>query len=64
MDGWEFLEEYKKLQSKLSQKIDIYLISSSVSPINVVRAKYINTVSDYLIKPINNAKLKDIIGKL
>ncbi|WNH12461.1 response regulator [Thalassobellus suaedae] len=64
MDGWQFLEEFSKLHPKLAKKVTIYICSSSISPRDILRAKTINEVSDYIIKPITKDKLKDIIHRL
>ena len=64
MDGWEFLEEFVKLKTKVQKKITIYMVSSSVDPADVERAKAISDVSDYLIKPVGESQLAQIIEKL
>jgi hypothetical protein len=64
MNGWQFLEEYTKLNPTIGKKITIYICSSSISPDDVTRAKTISEVSDYIIKPITKDKLIDLIKKL
>jgi CheY-like chemotaxis protein len=64
MDGWQFLEEYIMIKPKIGKKITIYMISSSVDPVDVERAKKINEISDYIVKPINPEMLKEIIDAL
>jgi|SRR5690606_33774267 len=64
MDGWEFLEEFVKLKPKVGKKITIYMVSSSVDPADVDRAKTISDVSDYLIKPVGEDTLTQIIENL
>ena len=64
MNGWQFLEEYAKLNPTLGKKITIYICSSSISPDDIMRAKIISEVSDYIIKPITKDKLIDVIKKL
>ena len=64
MNGWQFLEEYTKLNPTVGKKITIYICSSSISPDDVTRAKAISEVSDYIIKPITKHKLIDLIKKL
>ena len=61
MDGWLFLEEYVKLKPEIGKKITIYMISSSVDPVDIERAKKISDISDYIIKPITILRLKEII---
>jgi CheY-like chemotaxis protein len=60
MDGWGFLEEYILLSPKLGRKITIYIVSSSISPHDIGRAKSISLVSDFVIKPISKEKLIEI----
>src|SRR5438067_5958065 len=38
MNAWQFLEEYKKLKPLLIKQITIYIISSSVSDIDIQKA--------------------------
>lgn len=63
MDGWEFLNEYRSLESDLKKEINIYLLTSSNSAHDIDRAKEISTLSGYLVKPISRDGLKDLIGK-
>ncbi len=53
MDGWQFLEEFIKLDSDNLKKITIYICSSSISPHDINRAMSISAVSDYIIKPLS-----------
>jgi CheY-like chemotaxis protein len=64
MDGWEFLEEYILLSPKLDRKITIYIISSSISPYDIDKAKSISIVTDFIIKPISKEKLIEIFKNL
>lgn len=52
MDGWAFLNEYVELQSKLAKKIPIYIVSSSIDPIDIQKSKSINSVIDFIVKPM------------
>lgn len=64
MNGWQFLEEFAKLNPSIGKKITIYICSSSISHDDITRAKSINEVSDYIIKPITKHKLIDLIKTL
>ncbi len=61
MDGWQFLEEYIKINPYIGKKITIYIHSSSTSLHDAKRAKEIEAVSDYIIKPVTKAKLTQLI---
>ena len=64
MDGWQFLDEYVKINPKIGKKITIFICSSSISPDDVARAKAINAVSDFIIKPMTKEKLIEMIKNL
>ena len=52
MNAWQFLEAYTEIKPQLSKPITIYVISSSISEIDIQRAKNIEDVKDYYVKPI------------
>lgn len=60
MNGWEFIEEFRKIRPLLSKDIMLYVVSSSVDKSDVDKAKSFATVNDYLIKPITATQLKNI----
>lgn len=60
MDGWEFIERFTKIKNKLGKKITLYIVSSSINPEDLKRAKALSEVEDYLIKPINISELEAI----
>lgn len=64
MDGFQFMEEYVKLKPHVGKKVTIYMVTSSVDPVDVDRAKKISEISDYLIKPIKPDQLTSIIDAL
>jgi CheY-like chemotaxis protein len=63
MDGWEFLERFTKIKNKFNKVITLYVVSSSINPLDVRRAKSLSSVKDYLIKPINITELENIFCK-
>ncbi|MDN5287667.1 MAG: response regulator [Mucilaginibacter sp.] len=64
MDGWEFMKEYAEIKSQLGKKISIYMISSSIDASDIDRAKKIPDVIDYIFKPVDVNKLKEIFNSL
>lgn len=63
MDGFQFVEEYRKVKQKFDKKITIYMISSSVDRADVDKAKGVDEISKYFSKPIEY-KLKHIFEDL
>lgn len=64
MDGWEFLEEYIDLGIMQKKQVPIYVVSSSISPLDIEKAKNIDIVTDYVFKPIYMETVKSLIEKL
>jgi len=63
MDGWEFLERFTRIKNRFNKVITIYIVSSSINPIDIDRAKSLSTVSDYLIKPMKMNEIEAIFEK-
>ena len=59
MDGWQFLDEFTKV--KIEKKITIYIVSSSIDPMDYERAKSYNDIQNYIIKPVQTEDLKSIL---
>ena len=64
MDGFQFMDEYVKIKLNLTKKITIYMVSSSVDPVDIEKAKGISDISDYIIKPIKPGQLKSIMTEM
>jgi CheY-like chemotaxis protein len=58
-DGWQFLEEFTKIPN--DYPITIYIITSSVDPSDVEKAKKYDEVNRYIVKPITNVELQKIL---
>lgn len=59
MDGWQFLEEYTQLQ--VTPKPIIYIVSSSIDPADISKAKEYDNVRDYVVKPVSKSRLQEIM---
>jgi CheY-like chemotaxis protein len=64
MDGWGFLNEFILLRPNLKKKITIYIVSSSIDPADLQRAKSFSDVTDFIIKPITEKKIINTIKEL
>lgn len=62
MDGFQFMEEYTKLKPKIDKKITIYMITSSIDPVDLERSKKYPEISDFVTKPITAEVLQRIIN--
>jgi CheY-like chemotaxis protein len=62
MDGWEFLSAYQELE--LAKNIQLYILTSSISPYEVERAKHIREVREFIVKPMVGKKFLNIIASL
>jgi response regulator RpfG family c-di-GMP phosphodiesterase len=55
ISGWEFLEAFEVLDESIKKRYNIYILSSSVDPNDVIRAKANAMVIDFIEKPLNRA---------
>jgi CheY-like chemotaxis protein len=60
MNGWEFLEEYKRLNLDPHGKSKIFIISSSVFSNDINRAKSYPIVKSFISKPLSVEKIKEL----
>ncbi len=64
MDGWQFLTEFIKLKPKARKSITLYLMSSSINPTDLKRARLISAVSDFIVKPFTKERCVEILNAL
>lgn len=61
MDGWEYFEEYNKIEHLLVKKPRHYIYTSSINPRDMYPKAGIH---GHLIKPVGKADIIRIIGEL
>ena len=61
MTGWEFMEEFEKLNFLIKNKIFIYILSSSIDQEDKLKAKNHPDIIDYIEKPLSPEFLKNTI---
>jgi CheY-like chemotaxis protein len=60
MNGWEFLDEYKRLNIDANGKTKIFIISSSVFSNDINKARSYPLVKDFISKPLNVDKIVEL----
>lgn len=60
MNGWEFIEEFRKIKPGISKDISLFVVSSSVDKTDVDKAKSLPAVQDYIPKPLTANQLRNI----
>ena len=61
MDGWEFLDEYKKLN--VESRIIVVMLTTSLFPEDKLRAEKIPEISGFENKPLTEEKLATVLDK-
>lgn len=64
MDGWGFLKEFKALKGKITDKVHIYLVTSSERERDKERAKEFEELTGYVVKPVSEDKLVEILNEV
>ena len=63
MNGWNFLEEYRKLPKDEPQKQIVVILTTSMNPDDQQHAKHIPEVAGFIHKPLLPENLNDIINR-
>jgi two-component system chemotaxis response regulator CheY len=63
VDGWMFLDDYAELKHNLRKEIRIYMVSSSIDPRDIDRAKRNENVREYVIKPVTREKFAELLTR-
>jgi CheY-like chemotaxis protein len=61
MDGFEFLEAFKRINSPKKNEVTIIIVTSSQDPKDMLRAKDMG-ITHYLTKPISEESLRSALG--
>ena len=62
VDGWMFLQDYAGLKENLSKEIAIFMVSSSIDPKDIQRARSIPFVQEYVVKPLSREKFTELLN--
>jgi CheY-like chemotaxis protein len=63
MDGWEFMEEMNSiLDNPGIGSSSIYIVSSSISPEDIAKARHYSKITGFYSKPITTTTLLEIAG--
>lgn len=60
MNGFEFLQEYDKLELKSKEDIKIFMLSSSLDPTDVKRSSQNKYISQFIHKPLTQKILAEL----
>jgi CheY-like chemotaxis protein len=63
MNGWEFLEEYNKLEEKYKSQAIVIMLTTSDNPDDKMKAKAMNIASDFKTKPLTQEILEEVFTK-
>ena len=63
MNGWEFLEEYEKLDERFHQTV-IVMLTTSISTYDLNRSNEHPLVEDFIKKPLTIVRLKEVVNMM
>ena len=63
MDGFEFLEEYKKLNDEIKSKVLIIMLSTSLNPDDQKKALSYDEIVEFQNKPLETQTLQEIVER-
>ena len=63
MNGFEFLEEYQKLDESLKSSIIVFILTTSLNPDDKIKASKIKEVKEFILKPLDTELIHKLIDK-
>ncbi len=60
MDGFQFLDEFERLQDRSKNKCKIVMLTSSINPQDVNKSKEYKYVKKYINKPLSQENLEKL----
>ena len=63
MDGWEFLEEYNKLDADMRSKVIVVMLTTSENPDEKSRGLAHEVLADFKTKPLTVEMIDDLLAK-
>lgn len=63
MNGWEFLDKYKKLSKEPKTEIVVVMLTTSLFSEDILKAREMPEISDFETKPLTTEKLNRILTK-
>ncbi len=61
MNGWQFLDEFIKIDFKKEYKLTIFIVTSSSTAEDMNKAKQYSVVTGYHVKPITKSKFEEMM---
>lgn len=60
MDGWAFLDEFKKFPEFILKKCKVFMLTSSIDDHDIAKSKTYQIVYDFISKPLSFSKLETL----
>jgi CheY-like chemotaxis protein len=58
LDGFQFIEEFQKLDKEITSAIKIVMLTSSINPVDIEKSKQYGSVVKFLHKPLTEEVLE------
>lgn len=62
MNGWEFIEQYKKMDNEMKNCMIVVMLTTSENPDDIAIAKEYGILTDFKSKPLTSAMLDEVIA--
>lgn len=63
MNGWEFMESYKKLSAERKAKVVVVMLTTSINPDDKKRAEQFPEIVGFNSKPLTEEMVKEVLDR-
>lgn len=63
-NGWQFIEDFKEIKSKIKLNTNIFMLSSIYDKGNIIKAKNCTLITDFISKPLVKQDIELIKTKM
>lgn len=63
-NGWQFIEDFKEIKSKIKHNTNIFMLSSIYDKGNIIKAKNCTLITDFISKPLVKQDIELIKTKM
>ncbi len=63
LDGWDFVEHFRRLPEEYTSDVVLVILTSSENKVDRQKALHLPEIQSYITKPLSKSKVTDLVNK-